>query len=123
MKQNNRKITWKAIVAVMLVMATLMSLTAVVNAGIVETILGDEGIEIMSSSSKSPYTNHYVVVEYWPNGNIKTIINQRVDSTTGDYIDDKLWEVPYPETGEGSMAPYGSGLENAFKGCRCPRCK
>ena len=36
MKQNNRKNTWKAIMAVMLVMATLFTASTVVSAGFVE---------------------------------------------------------------------------------------
>ena len=50
MKQNNRKNTWKAIVAVMLVMATLFSISTMVSAGFVEEIF-EEVCDMMTTSS------------------------------------------------------------------------
>ena len=54
MKQNNRKNTWKAIMAVMLVMATLFTASTVVSAGFVEFILGTEYAVMLSSSTNVP---------------------------------------------------------------------
>lgn len=53
MKQNNRKNTWKAIVAVMLVIATLFAASSAVSASFVEILFRDE-YETMSSSSRQP---------------------------------------------------------------------
>lgn len=53
MKQNNRKNTWKAVVAVALVMASLFAMALFVNAGIIEVILGDEYITATSMSSSA----------------------------------------------------------------------
>ncbi len=55
MKQNNRKKTWKAIVAVMLVMATLFSISTVVSAEFVEELF-EEVCEMMRSSSSNTGT-------------------------------------------------------------------
>ena len=53
MTNNNRKITWKAIVAVVLVMASLFAMSSLVNAGIVELILGEEYAAVASAWSSS----------------------------------------------------------------------
>ena len=53
MKQNNRKNTWKAIVAVMLVMATLFSISTMVSADFVELLFNEEYSVMTSSSSKA----------------------------------------------------------------------
>ena len=53
MKQNNRKNTWKAIVAVMLVMATLFSISTMVSANFVELLFNEEYSVMTSSSSKA----------------------------------------------------------------------
>ena len=53
MKQNNRKNTWKAIVAVMLVMASLFAVSTAVSAGFGELILDEEYIVILSVTSSS----------------------------------------------------------------------
>lgn len=50
MKQNNRKKTWKAIVAVVLVMASLFSISTAVSAGFVQEVF-EEVCVMMSSSS------------------------------------------------------------------------
>ena len=50
MKQNNRKNTWKAILAVMLVMATLFSISTMVSANFVEEIF-EEVCDMMTVSS------------------------------------------------------------------------
>lgn len=50
MKQNNRKKTWKAIVAVVLVMASLFAMASLVSAGFVEEIFS-EVCELMTTSS------------------------------------------------------------------------
>ena len=50
MKQNNKKNTWKAIVAVMLVMATLFSISTMVSANFVEEIF-EEVCDMMTVSS------------------------------------------------------------------------
>ena len=52
MKQNNRKNTWKAIVAVMLVMTTLFSISTAVSADFVETVF-EEVCELMRTSSSN----------------------------------------------------------------------
>ena len=52
MTNNNRKITWKAIVAVVLVMASLFAMSSLVNAGIVELILGEEYAEVAAAASE-----------------------------------------------------------------------
>ncbi len=49
MKQNNRKMTWKAIVAVVLVIASLFSISTAVSAGFVNEVF--EEICVMMSSS------------------------------------------------------------------------
>lgn len=53
MKQNNRKNTWKAVVAVALVMASLFAMASFVNAEIVELILGEECAEVAAVTSSS----------------------------------------------------------------------
>ena len=53
MKQNNRKHTWKAVVAVALVMASLFAMASFVNAEIVELILGEECAEVAAVTSSS----------------------------------------------------------------------
>ena len=50
MKHNNRKNTWKAIVAVMLVMATLFSISTMVSAEFVEELF-EEICDTMKTSS------------------------------------------------------------------------
>lgn len=52
MSQNKVKITWKAIVAIALVMATLIAMSAAVSAGFVEFIFGEE-YEVAATSSGS----------------------------------------------------------------------
>ena len=53
MKQNNRKNTWKAIVAFALVMVSLFAMTSFVNAEIVELIFGEECADVASVTSSS----------------------------------------------------------------------
>ena len=62
MKQNKRKNTWKTIVAVLLVVTSLFAMSSLVNAGIVELILGEEYAELAATSSsgnipQSAYTD------------------------------------------------------------------
>lgn len=56
MKQNNRKNTWKAIVAVMLVMATLFSISTMVSAGFVEEVF-EEVCDMMTTSSSNTHVH------------------------------------------------------------------
>lgn len=64
MKQNNCRTKLKAIIAVVLVMASLFVMSSMVNAGIVELILGEEGhVGLTLTSSQSPYMNHYEITE------------------------------------------------------------
>lgn len=60
MKQNNRKNTWKAVVAVMIVMASLFAVSTAVSAGFVENVLGEEYEELIltSSSTQAKCQNH-----------------------------------------------------------------
>ncbi|MBR5313280.1 MAG: hypothetical protein IKU40_10410 [Clostridia bacterium] len=121
MKQNNPKKTWKAIVAVVLVMTSLFAMSAVVNAEIVERIFGEEiYVGMTMSSSRSPYMNHYEVTEYWPNGNVKTITYWSVDRVTGIKHGEETFTKDYSQSGEDSMGPYGT--PNGFHGCHCPNC-
>lgn len=121
MKQNNRRTKLKAIVAVMLVMASLFSMASMVNAGIVERILGEEWhVGLTSTSSQSPYMNHYEVTEYWPNGKVKTVTYWSVERSTGNRHGDTTYTSSYPQSGEGSMGAYGS--PGGFHGCHCPNC-
>ena len=62
--------------------------------------------------------NHYEVVEFWSNGNVKTVLNWKVDSQ-GNRIG-VIYEVPYPETGNGAMGAHGT--PGGFHGCHCPYC-
>ena len=56
MKQNNKKKTWKAIVAVILVMVTLFSISTMVSAGFVEKVF-EEVCELMMTSSSGTSDN------------------------------------------------------------------
>ena len=58
MKQNNKKKTWKAIVAVMLVMASLFAVSTSVNAGLVEVLFEEELTELVTLSSSSNGCTH-----------------------------------------------------------------
>ena len=60
MKQNNRKNTWKAIVAVMLVMATLFSISTMVSADFVNEVF-EEVCDMMSTSSSTSKHTHTVL--------------------------------------------------------------
>ena len=53
MKQNNCRTKLKTIIAVMLVMASLFAMSSMVNAGIVELILGKECADVASVTSSS----------------------------------------------------------------------
>lgn len=68
MKQNNRKNTWKAIVAVMLVMATLFSISTMVSAGFVEEVFEDV-CEMMTTSSAEGECNATSSLVYFECGN------------------------------------------------------
>ena len=57
MKQNNRKNTWKAIAAVVLVMTTLFSISTMVSAGFVEEIF-EEVCDMMNTSSYVGCNDH-----------------------------------------------------------------
>ena len=65
MKQNNRKNTWKAIVAVMLVMATLFSISTMVSANFVEEIF-EEVCDMMTVSSSISKADCPAVMTYTP---------------------------------------------------------
>lgn len=60
MTQNKVKVTWKAIVAIMLVMATIIAMSALVSAEFMESFLGEE-IELMAATSSGPsgHTHSY----------------------------------------------------------------
>ena len=68
MKQNNRKNTWKAIVAVMLVMATLFSVSTAVSAGFVKEIF-EEVCDMMTTSSSTVECKATYEIEYFECGN------------------------------------------------------
>lgn len=65
MKQSNKKKTWKAIVAVMLVMATLFSISTMVSAGFVEEIF-EEVCDMMTVSSSISKKDCPAVKSYKP---------------------------------------------------------
>ncbi len=60
MKQNDRKNTWKAFVAVVMVMASLFTISTAVSAGFVENVLGKEYEKLIltSSSAQATCPNH-----------------------------------------------------------------
>ena len=55
MKQNNRKTAWKAVVAVVLVMASLFTVSTMVSASFVEEVL-EEVFDMMSLTSSNTGT-------------------------------------------------------------------
>lgn len=68
MKQNNRRKTWKAVVAVVLMIVALFAVSTMVSAGFIETVF-DEVYELMSTSSNTHkhtddcYTDVTVIVK------------------------------------------------------------
>jgi hypothetical protein len=57
MLQNNVKVTWKAIFAIVLVMATLIAMSTAVSAGFVEFILGEDFVIMATSSTTHTHTS------------------------------------------------------------------
>ena len=57
MKQNNRKKTWKAIVAVVLVMTSLFAISTAVSAEFVDTVF-EEVYDLMTTSSNNSAHTH-----------------------------------------------------------------
>ncbi len=53
MKQNNKKNTWKAVVAVVMVMTMLFTMSSLVNASIIEWFFDTEYDEIITYSSSN----------------------------------------------------------------------
>ncbi len=71
MKQNNRKKTWKAVVAVVMVMASLFAVSTVVSAGFVNEVF-EEVCEMMTSSNVSQHEHTmdcYIRVVYYCEAN------------------------------------------------------
>lgn len=64
MKKNNRKNKLKAIVAVVLVITSMFTMSSLVNASIVEWILGDEYAEVVMVSSSEASHKH----QFYANG-------------------------------------------------------
>lgn len=58
MKKNNRKNKLKAVVAVMLVITSMFTMSSLVNASIIEWILGEEYAEVVSVTSSSSWKSH-----------------------------------------------------------------
>ena len=85
-----------------------------------ELFIGDDGsYNTMTYEGTEERTwNHYEVSSYWSNGYVRTVSNWVVDSQgvrrTKTYISS------FPETGKGSMGPYGT--PGGFAGCHCPNC-
>lgn len=116
MKRNELK----KIIASFFVMATLFVLASVVSADFVELIYNDTGIELRGSSSESKYATHYEVADTWPNGNVKYIRYWQFNIKTGALITEVYTTDPYPQSGQGSLPPYGA--PGGFQGCFCPNC-
>ena len=90
MKQNNCRTKLKTIIAVMLVMASLFAMSSMVNAGIVELILGEEYTTVAAVSSSSNSLSLYGPANgsatlYYEDGSIKQI--RYYDSEGRAYMD------------------------------------